>query len=101
MLGFGILALASTVFGMMMSVTSDLPQLENYRQYQKTTANSYMYDDEGRPIGLFAPPTHEVIDNFDQISPYMRRAIVSVEDKRFWSDPGVDIRGSRARWWPT
>jgi penicillin-binding protein 1A len=93
LLGFGILALASTVFGMMMSVTRDLPQLENYRQYQKTTANSYMYDDEGRLIGLFAPPTHEVIDNFDQISPYMRRAIVSVEDKRFWSDPGVDIKG--------
>ena len=23
----------------------------------------------------------------------MRRAIVSVEDKRFWSDPGVDIKG--------
>ena len=23
----------------------------------------------------------------------MRRAIVSVEDKRFWTDPGVDIRG--------
>ena len=93
LLGFGILALISTVFGMMMSVAPDLPQLENHHQYQKATANSYMYDDDGRPIGLFAPPTHEVIDNYGQISPYMRDAIVSVEDKRFWSDPGVDIRG--------
>ena len=34
-----------------------------------------------------------VIDSFDQISPWMRRGIVSIEDKRFWTDPGVDIRG--------
>ena len=34
-----------------------------------------------------------MIDNYDQISPAMRDAIVAIEDKRFWSDPGVDIRG--------
>ena len=55
--------------------------------------NSYLYDDHWHLIGLFAPPNHEVIDQFDQISWGMRRAIVAVEDRRFWSDPGVDLRG--------
>ena len=55
--------------------------------------NSVLYDDHWRPIGLFAPPDHVVIDNYDQISPAMRDAIVAIEDKRFNSDPGVDIRG--------
>ena len=43
-----------------------------------------------------------MIDTFNQISKPMHQAIVAVEDKRFWSDPGVDIRGrSRGRWHPT
>ena len=34
-----------------------------------------------------------MIDTYDQIAPAMRDAIVAIEDKRFWTDPGVDIRG--------
>jgi penicillin-binding protein 1A len=93
LIGLGALALVSTVFGMMMAVASDIPQLENYQQYKRDLHNSFLYDDQGRPIGIFAPPNHVVIDTFGEISPWMRRAIVSIEDKRFWSNPGVDIRG--------
>ncbi len=75
-----------------MAVASDLPQIENRQQY-RTAVNSYLYDDHWHLIGLFAPPNHEVVDQFQQISPWMRRAIVAVEDRRFWSDPGVDLRG--------
>jgi penicillin-binding protein 1A len=92
LVGFGFLALASMVFGMMMSVASDLPQLENRQEY-KHEANSIMYDYRGRPIGLFAPPNHAVIIRYGQISRWMRDAIVSVEDRRFWHEPGFDVRG--------
>ena len=34
-----------------------------------------------------------MIDQWKQISPWMVDAIISVEDKRFWPDPGVDLRG--------
>jgi penicillin-binding protein 1A len=58
-----------------------------------------MYDYRGRPIGIFAPPNHTVVVSFKQISPWMRRAIVSVEDRRFWQEPGFDIKGIlRAAW---
>jgi penicillin-binding protein 1A len=90
--GLGALAFVSTVFGMMMAVASDLPQLENKQQY-KLEANSFLFDDKWRPIGLFAPPNNVVIDQYGDISQPARDAIVAVEDKRFWSDPGVDIRG--------
>ncbi|MGB9185008.1 MAG: transglycosylase domain-containing protein, partial [Solirubrobacteraceae bacterium] len=92
LLGLGVLASISTVFGMMMAVASDLPQIENRQQFRHEV-NSYLYDDRWRPIGIFAPPNHVVIDTYGQIAPAMRNAIVSIEDKRFWSDPGVDIRG--------
>src|SRR5581483_11545658 len=91
--GLGILAVISTVFGMMMAVASDLPQIENGQQYSAATKNSYLYDDHWHLIGLFAPPNHEVIDKWPQFGWWMTHAIVAVEDKRFWSEPGVDLRG--------
>jgi penicillin-binding protein 1A len=91
--GIAILALVSMIFGMLMAVASDIPQIENRQQYRHE-ANSYLYDDHGHLIGILEPPTHQVIiQNFQQISPWIRRAIVAVEDKRYWTDPGVDIRG--------
>src|SRR5438552_67203 len=63
--GMGVLALASALFGMMMAVASDLPQLENRQQY-KHEANSFMYDYRGRPIGIFAPPNHTVVVSYGQ-----------------------------------
>src|SRR3984957_1998979 len=74
LVGLGALAIVSTAFGMMMAVASDLPQIENRAQY-KQEKNSYLYDDDWRPIGIFAPPNHVVIDTFKQIGPSMQDAI--------------------------
>jgi penicillin-binding protein 1A len=92
LIGLGALAVVSTIFGMMMAVASDLPQLENRAQYKKE-ANSYLYDDHWHLIGLFAPPDNVVIDEPSDIAAAMQHAIISVEDKRFESNPGVDLRG--------
>ena len=83
----------STLFGMMMAVASDLPEIENRQQVRARGSTPYLYDDHWRPIGLLAPPNNVVIDTFTDISPSMQDAIVSIEDKRFWTNPGVDIRG--------
>jgi penicillin-binding protein 1A len=91
--GLGILAVVSTVFGMMMAVASDLPEIENRAEYKQTLNNSYIYDDHWNKIGILAPPNNEVIDDYGQLGPMMRNAIISVEDKRFWTDPGIDIKG--------
>ncbi|MHB1837733.1 MAG: hypothetical protein ACYCXW_22545, partial [Solirubrobacteraceae bacterium] len=80
LLGLGVLALVSAVFGMLMSVASDLPQIENRAEYSLANHNSYLYDDHWRPIGIFAPPNHEVVDTYQQLGPVMRDAIVSLED---------------------
>ncbi len=92
LVALGALAFISLVFGMMMAVASDLPQLTNVTQ-QRSQVNSYLYDDTGKPIGIFASPTNTVIDDWQQISQSMVHAIVAVEDKRFWVDPGVDLKG--------
>jgi penicillin-binding protein 1A len=93
LVGFAALALVSTAFGMMMAVAQDLPQLENIRLYHHA-ANSMLYDDEGKPIGIFAPPNNVVVvQDINQISKHMQDAIVAVEDKRFYQNSGIDVRG--------
>jgi penicillin-binding protein 1A len=83
----------SICFGMMMAVASDIPLIENQAEYQHLGSNSYLYDDHWRPIGPVLARNPEVIDTWQQISPAAIRAVIAVEDKRFWSDPGVDLKG--------
>ncbi|MCW2968425.1 MAG: hypothetical protein JWM71_2197, partial [Solirubrobacteraceae bacterium] len=91
-LPLGALALISTVFGMMMAVASDLPQLENDQRFANAR-NSTLVDDRGRQIGVLVNNQNLVYVPYEQISPAMRHAIISVEDKRFYTNSGVDIRG--------
>ena len=90
--GLGALAFVSTIFGMMMAVASDLPQIENRADTRRRpTPTSTTIG--GARSGSRLPPNNAVIDSFQEVSPWTRRAVVSVEDKRFWNNPGVDIRG--------
>jgi penicillin-binding protein 1A len=86
------LALISTVFGMMMAVASDLPDLENRAEY-KESKNSVILDDQGRRLGILTSNEGRVLVNFEQINPSMVNAIISVEDERFYTNSGVDLRG--------
>ncbi len=90
--GLSMLAVVSTVFGMMMAVASDLPQLENDSRFHQAR-NSVLFDAQGRSMGLLVSNQNEVLVNYDQISPAMRHAIIAVEDRRFYTNSGVDIRG--------
>jgi len=91
--GLGSLALISTVFGMMMAVASDLPTLEDDKRFQKDPRNSVLLDDRGHQIGVLVNNQNLVFATYDQIAPAMRHAMIAVEDKRFYTNSGVDIRG--------
>jgi penicillin-binding protein 1A len=86
------LALVSTVFGMMMAVASDLPDLENRAEY-KESKNSVIVDDQGRRLGILTSNEGRVLVDFEQINPSMINAIIAIEDERFYTNAGVDLRG--------
>ena len=90
----GLLALAgiSTVFGMMMAVASELPNLEDRQQY-KVSKSSVMYDDQGRVITRLRNNQNRILVSSTQISPTMKQAVVSIEDRRFYDHTGIDFRG--------
>ncbi len=90
--GFGALAVISMLFGALTSIASDLPKFENNVQFSHNV-DSYMYDSQGTPIGPLAPASTPAIDNWTQISQNMVHAIVAVEDRGFWSESGISVRG--------
>ena len=90
--GVAFLALVSTVFGMMMAVSSDLPALENLPQYRHAE-NSTLWDARGRRLGLLVSNENRVLVPYRDINVSMLHAIIAIEDRRFYTNNGVDIRG--------
>jgi len=96
--GLGGLALVSTVFGMTMAVSRDLPQLENRAEYQRSK-NSVVYADpthKGQRAPLLAKLTNNqnrILVQSRDISPNIKNAVVSIEDQRFYEHEGVDYNG--------
>ena len=87
-----LLAVVSTVFGMMMAVASDLPDLENRKEYQDAR-NSVLLDAQGNSIGVLTNNQSRVLVRFEDIPRNMRNAIIAIEDRRFYENSGVDVRG--------
>jgi penicillin-binding protein 1A len=93
LVGLALLAVVSTVFGMMMAVASDLPQLENREQYRSGKDNSVLLDFQGRKLGILTNNQNVVLVGQYQIAPAMKHAIIAIEDRRFYSNAGVDLKG--------
>jgi penicillin-binding protein 1A len=91
-LGLSALALVSTVFGMMMAVASNLGDLAGDQRF-KNAANSVLEDANGKQIGVLVDNQNLVFVKYDDISPAMRHAIIAIEDKRFFTNSGIDLRG--------
>src|SRR4051795_1388097 len=102
--GLSVLALISTIFGMLMAVASDLPSLENRAQYVKAK-NSVLYadnwgckqpghnDDKCLEIAKLTGNQNRILVGENQISPNVKNAVIAIEDRRFYSHKGVDYTG--------
>jgi penicillin-binding protein 1A len=85
-----LLGLVSFAFGMFMAVASDLPSLEDQQQYNNAS-NSILLDDRGREIGVLSRQ-NQILVTPRQIPPIVKEAVISIEDKRFMSNSGIDLR---------
>jgi penicillin-binding protein 1A len=102
LLGLGLLALISTVFGMLMAVASDLPALENKAEYA-AAKNSVLYADlpgckesdtqKCSQVARLTGNQNRILLTEDQISPNIKNAVIAIEDRRFYRHGGVDYKG--------
>jgi penicillin-binding protein 1A len=92
LLGLSILAMVSTVFGMMAAVSQDLPALYDFARFQ-ASKNSEVFDSSGEPIGTLTSNQNKILLTSAQSSPNVKNAVVSIEDARFYEHSGVDFEG--------
>src|SRR5215218_6765721 len=88
LLGLSILAVVSTIFGMTMAVTHDLPRLE-----EPAGKNSVLRDRNGVRLGLLTGNQKRIYLQSEAIAPIMKQAIIAIEDRRFYTNAGIDLRG--------
>ncbi|MFP5204339.1 MAG: penicillin-binding protein 1A, partial [Acidobacteriota bacterium] len=83
--------------GLMLVYSVDLPQMEDLEHYRPSTASD-LYDRNGKPIGSIALEQREIV-GFDGFAPVLRQAVISIEDKNFYSHWGVNVlRVAGAAW---
>ena len=91
-MGLSLLAFVSWIFGIMMAVAQDLPELENRAQYERAE-NSVVYDATGEKLATLTNNEGRILVTSEEISSSMKAAVVAIEDTRFYEHRGVDYQG--------
>lgn len=91
--GFLLLLCTSAVLGVMcalvMVYSVNLPQMTELEHYRPSTTTD-LYDIHGHIFGSFASERRIVVP-FSEIPPVLREAILSIEDKDFYRNGGVNM----------
>jgi len=88
----GLLALSAlfgVMCGLMVVYSVDLPQMEDLVRYRPNTTTE-LYDIHGKVFGSFALERRVVVP-YEDFPPVLRQAIISIEDKSFESNWGVNL----------
>ena len=76
-------------------ITTEVPQPEKFALAEKTTV---YYADGTTPIGSYAEQNRDII-SCDSLPEYLGNAIVASENRSFYTDKGVDLKGIARAFW--
>jgi penicillin-binding protein 1A len=94
---FSLAAITGSLAGLTLVYSVDLPQIHDLERYRPSTTTE-LYDQKGRPFGSFALE-RRILVNYDDFSPVLRQAVISIEDKNFESHWGINVfRVAGAAW---
>src|SRR5262245_43142545 len=81
-----------SLFGFFLSYLNRLPQVDQIANYRPNIPTQVLAQN-GQPVGEFFVEKRVIVHSVDEISPYLRKAIIAVEDAHFYEHPGVDPWG--------
>jgi penicillin-binding protein 1A len=86
--------MVSTLFGMLMAVSSDLPALENQTEFRKAKNSVLIADNKNATeIAKLTGNQNRILVDEAEISPNIKNAVIAIEDVRFYDHEGVDYQG--------
>lgn len=71
----------------------DLPTPGKLKTLIAATGSTRLYDRNGGALYTISGDKRQIVIDSNQIPDNVKQATVAIEDKRFYSNPGVDIRG--------
>ncbi len=93
-----LVASASFTYGLVMAIASQIPPLDPARH--QSQADGYIYANDGKRIlAVLRGSQSRVLVDSEDIAPYMKHAIIDIEDRRFEQHRGVDLRGMARAFW--
>jgi penicillin-binding protein 1A len=73
---------------------SELPSIDPNSQQRNQDRNTYVYASDGTTIlAILRGSQARIVVPSNEISPWLKHAIVAIEDKRFYEHHGIDLRG--------
>lgn len=85
----GLSAVFGALCGLMLVYSIDLPEVDDLTRYRPNTTTELL-DVHGRPFGSFALERRVVVP-YSEFPPVLKEAILSIEDKSFESNWGVNL----------
>jgi penicillin-binding protein 1A len=85
----GMSAVFGALCGLMLVYSIDLPQMEDLARYRPDTTTE-LYDIHGKVFGSFALERRVVVP-YSDLPPILKQAILSIEDKSFERNWGVNL----------
>src|SRR5271156_3665179 len=82
-------AFVGAASGLILVYSTDLPQVEELERYRPSSVTE-LYDGSGRVIGTFALQ-RRVVASYDDYPQVLRDALVSIEDKDFYTHSGINF----------
>ncbi|QNI37592.1 PBP1A family penicillin-binding protein [Edaphobacter sp. 4G125] len=85
----GLSSVFGALCGLMLVYSIDLPEVDDLTRYRPNTTTELL-DVHGRPFGSFALERRVVVP-YSEFPPVLKEAILSIEDKSFESNWGVNL----------
>jgi penicillin-binding protein 1A len=95
-----VLTATAFSYGVVVAVGAQLSGLDPFHQAKRQQVDGYVYAADGHTIlAVLRGSQSRVLVQADEISPWVKQAIVAAEDRRFYEHRGIDWRGmARALW---
>ena len=87
--GLALSAIFGSLLGLVLVYSIDLPQMDDLVRY-RPDSTTVLYDVHGKVFGSFALERRLPV-RYEDFSPLLRQAVISIEDKNFENHWGVNI----------
>ncbi|WP_051569313.1 transglycosylase domain-containing protein [Alkaliphilus transvaalensis] len=90
---------AGAVAGIVFGIIKDAEPIDPSNIYDLLETSSFILDSNGQVIEKIQSNNVRMIVDYDEIPKHLVDAFVSIEDERFWTHSGVDLKGIIRAFW--